>query len=107
MHLVILQQVDQLTEFGVVRAISDCLLIWREFLLASTAERPLFPRIGLRQTFATGFAGWPWDRNDSGNAGFADRQARNVCQRRAANTAICRENGDEKGSREGAGSRNR
>jgi hypothetical protein len=59
MHLVILQQVDQLTQFGIVRAISDRLLIWREFLLAITAESYLSRRIGLRQTLATGFAGWP------------------------------------------------
>jgi len=37
MNLVILQQVDQVAQFAIVSAIGNCLLVWREFVLASSA----------------------------------------------------------------------
>ncbi len=107
MHMVILQQVDQLTELAIVCAVGDCLLIWREFFLANATECQFLPWICLRQTLAAGLTGWPSDRRDSSNAGLTNRQARNIRQGLTANAAICREYGDKKGSREGASSRNR
>jgi len=107
MNLVILQQVNQITQLAVVSAVSYRLLIGREFLLASSAQGRFLPRVGLDQRFAAGFASWAGDGRDGRDAGFANRQARNVREWLTAQAAICRENGGKKRSREGAGSRNR
>lgn len=73
MHLVVLQQVDQFAQFAIVRAIRNRFLIRRKFFLASPAERRLVPWVGLCQTFAAGFTGWPRDWNYGCDAGFTNR----------------------------------
>jgi hypothetical protein len=78
MHLVVFQQVNQFPKLAIVSAIRNRFLIRREFFLASPAERRLVPGIALCQTFAATFTGWSCDWNDGCDAGFADRQARDV-----------------------------
>ena len=96
MHLVILQQVNQLAQLAIVCSIGNRFLIGRDSFLAHTAQRQLLPRVRLCKRLAAGFTGWPSDRQDSGNACLTNRQARNICQGLTTNTAVGREYSGEK-----------
>lgn len=74
MHLVVLKQVDQFAQLAIISAIRDRLVIRREFLLARSAERYLLGRVRSPQTLAASLTRRPCDRNDGGDAGFANWQ---------------------------------